>query len=400
MITYTYQIKNFCVIALTALLTLSCNDVELPAPKPSTIEIPSADVKQLTIVDKNATAETRALYANLWQVQQTGFIFGHHDDLTYGRYWQYEQGRSDTKEVCGDYPGVYGVDLAEVMDDRAESQKAVNEVRRRCITEARQRGMVILACAHLNNPLTGGDAWDNKSNEVAKEILKAGSATQKKFNGWLDKLVSFVGGLKDDKGQPIPIIFRPFHEHTQSWSWWGNQCTTEQEFISLWRYTVDYLRRAGVHQFIYALSPQMDSPKTENDFLYRWPGDDYVDFIGMDCYNGGVAATLSVNLRMLQSVGAKKHKPCGVTETGVEAFTDAKYWTRQLLAPAEGRKVSMIVTWRNKFVNGDETDKHFFSVYPGHPSQADFVRLYDSPQTLFCKDLPPMYAMPSGMTVE
>src|SRR3712207_3078316 len=114
--------------------------------------------------------------------------------------------------------------------------------------------MVILACAHLNNPLTGGDAWDNKSNEVAKEILKAGSATQKKFNGWLDKLVSFVGGLKDDKGQPIPIIFRPFHEHTQSWSWWGNQCTTEQEFISLWRYTVDYLRRAGVHQFIYALS--------------------------------------------------------------------------------------------------------------------------------------------------
>src|SRR3712207_7461569 len=82
----------------------------------------------------------------------------------------------------------------------------------------------------------------------------SGSATQKKFNGWLDRLVSFVGGLKDDKGQPIPIIFRPFHEHTQSWSWWGNQCTTEQEFISLWRYTVDYLRRAGVHQFIYALS--------------------------------------------------------------------------------------------------------------------------------------------------
>src|SRR3712207_8620498 len=100
------------------------------------------------------------------------------------------------------------------MDDRAESQKAANEVRRRCITEARQRGMVILACAHLNNPLTGGDAWDNKSNEVAKEILKAGSATQKKFNGWLDKLVSFVGGLKDDKGQPIPIIFRRSEEHT------------------------------------------------------------------------------------------------------------------------------------------------------------------------------------------
>ncbi|WP_177207110.1 glycoside hydrolase family 26 protein [Prevotella sp. KH2C16] len=378
----------------------ACSDVDLIEPAPSTIEVPSADVKDLNIVDKSATPETKALYANLWKIQQTGFMFGHHDDLTYGRYWQYEEGQSDTKAVCGDYPGVYGVDLAEVMDDRSDSQKEVNAIRRRCIIDARRRGMVVLVCAHLDNPLTGGDAWDNTSNQVAKEILTDGSATQKKFNGWLDRFAAFLEDLRDDQGQPIPMVFRPFHEHTQSWAWWGNQCTTEQEFIALWRYTVDYLRNAGVHQLIYAISPQMDSPKAEEDFLYRWPGDDYVDFIGMDCYNGGVAATLSVNLRMMQSVAAKKHKPCGVTEMGVESFTDAKYWTQQVLAPAEGRKVSMIVTWRNKFVNGDETDKHYFSVYPGHPSEADFVRFYNDGQTLFSQDLPDMYKLPADMKVE
>lgn len=391
---------NLCVILLMAAMNVACADVDKFEPVPSTIEVPSADVKNLTLADQEATPETKALYANLWNIQQTGFMFGHHDDLTYGRYWQNEDNRSDTKDVCGDYPGVYGVDFAEIMDDRAESQAAANNIRRRSIIEARQRGMVILACAHLNNPLTGGDAWDNSRNDVAKQILTQGSATQQKFNTWLNRLAEFVKGLKDDRGNLIPIIFRPFHEHTQDWSWWGNACTTEQEFIDLWRYTVNYLRNAGVHQFIYAISPQMDSPKTESDFTYRWPGDEYVDFIGMDCYNGGVATTLSVNLRMMQSVAAKKHKPCGVTETGVEGFSDPKYWTQQILMPAEGRKISMIVTWRNKFVNGDETDRHFFSVYPGHPSESDFVRFYNSPQTLFSKDLPDMYTMPVGMSVK
>ncbi len=393
------EIKSM-VIALSCMAVCSaCSDIDKIEPAPSTIEIPSGDVRNLALADKDATAETKALYANLWQIQQRGFMFGHHDDLTYGRYWQYEDGRSDTKEVCGDYPGVYGVDLAEAMDDRAESQKAVNEIKRRCIIEARQRGMVILACAHLNNPLTGGDSWDNSNKETVKAILTNGSDTQKKFNSWLDRLVAFAKSLNDAQGHPIPMIFRPFHEHTQGWAWWGNQCTTEQEYISLWHYTADYLRNAGIHQFIYAISPQMDSPKTEDDFLYRWPGDEYVDFIGMDCYNNGIATTLSVNMRMMQSVAAKKKKPCGVTETGVEAFTDTKYWTQKILAPAEGRKISMIVTWRNKFVNGDETDKHYFSVYPGHPSADDFMLFYSSPQTLFCKDLPDMYAMPADMTV-
>ena len=42
----------------------------------------------LKMVDPDATAETKALYANLWAIQQRGFMFGHHDDLNYGRHWQ------------------------------------------------------------------------------------------------------------------------------------------------------------------------------------------------------------------------------------------------------------------------------------------------------------------------
>ncbi len=392
--------KLWTIGALALPIFFSCSDVDKIDPMPSTVESPSADVKELKIVDKNATAETKALYANLWQIQQRGFMFGHHDDLMYGRYWYGEQGNSDTKQVCGDYPGVYSVDFAELMDDRCTSAQEANLLRKRCIQDARRRGEVIMACAHLNNPLTGGNSWDNSNNQVGKEILTEGSATNMKFKSWLDRLVSFAQELTDDNGKPIPVIFRPFHEHTQSWSWWGNSCTSEAEYIALWKFTVDYLRQAGVHQFLYAVSPQMDTPKKEEDFLYRWPGDDYVDFIGMDCYHGLSPATLSVNMRMLSSVSAKKQKPCGITEMGVEGFTAKKYWTEQVLTPAEGRKVSMIVMWRNKFVHGDESDKHYYSVYPGHVSEPDFVRFYNNDMTLFSKDLPNMYAMPAGMSVQ
>ena len=45
-------------------------------------------------------------------------------------------------------------------------------------------------------------------------FLEDGSAVQAKFKTWLDRLATFAGELKDDQRKPIPVIFRPFHEHT------------------------------------------------------------------------------------------------------------------------------------------------------------------------------------------
>ena len=151
--------KLFLLLPLFFLLASACSKGnEIPEPEPPAVE----EVTELTLADPGATAETKALYANLWLIQQSGFMFGHHDDLWYGRKWYNEPGRSDTKDVCGDYPAVFSFDLAEIMDDRHESTE--NAIRRRVAIEAYNRGEVLTACAHLNNPLTGGDAWDNSSS--------------------------------------------------------------------------------------------------------------------------------------------------------------------------------------------------------------------------------------------
>ena len=64
-----------------------------------------------------------------------------------------------------------------------------------------------------------------------------------------------------------------------------------------------------------------------------------------------------------------------------------------------GRKMSMLVTWRNEYSPmGQGT--HYFSVFPGHVSEASFKTLYERSDTYFCNDLPPMYEPVENITVQ
>lgn len=384
---------SFCVVAL---LFTGCEEKEQQPSNSDDSQAPTV----LSLADANATSETKALYSQLWAIQGKAWMFGHHDDLMYGRNWYGVDGGSDTKDVCGDYPAVYSLDFAQIMDDRRESSAESNALRRKCIIQAYDRGMVVTACAHLNNPLTGKDSWDNSSKDVVKQILEDGSEVNRKFTGWLDNLSEFANGLKGSNGKTIPVIFRPFHEHTQTWSWWGKSCTTEAEFVALWQFTVSYLRdKKGVHNFIYAISPQMDSAKQSEDFIFRWPGDEWVDFIGMDCYQGINNSVFLNNLKVMQKVSQAKKKPCGVTETGVEGFKVKDYWITNIAAPMAGRKVSLLVTWRNKY-DPEGSGNHYFSVFPGHISTDSFVAMYNRKDTAFCRDLPDMYSPAENVTVK
>lgn len=408
--------SKLLILMLGAALLVGCTGTQLPGKD----EKGSGEgaKNDLTLADPQATPETKALYSNLWAIKEKGFMFGHHDDLWCGRHWighnpDDDEGvvSSDTRSVCGDYPAVQGVDFAALIDDRYASDPTENSRKLNSVKQAYDMGMVNIVCLHLDNPLTynttgadhykKGGAWDNTSDQVVAQILTDGSEVQTTYKLWMDRLADIIKNLRGSDGKTIPIILRPYHEHNHDWSWWGKKCATEQEYIDLWQWTVKYLRDTkGVHNVIYAISPQIDNQGTESAYLTSWPGDDYVDFLGMDCYQGINNLVFTNNLKTLARISQSKGKPCGVTETGVQGFTKKDYWTENIHAPMTGRKVSLLSTWRNKYVGIDDKDDHYFSVFPGHPSEADFRKMYEADNTFFRNDLPDMYTMAEGITVK
>jgi hypothetical protein len=101
-------------------------------------------------VDRQATKETLNLYRNLKKLMKKGIMFGHQDDLAYGVGWKYEAGRSDVKDVTGDYPAVYGFELGHLEIDAQINLDSVpfNKMKE-FIREVYERGGVVTLSWHL-----------------------------------------------------------------------------------------------------------------------------------------------------------------------------------------------------------------------------------------------------------
>lgn len=359
---------------------------------------PEQHIDVLSMVDRDATPETRALYANLWNVQHYGTLFGHHDYAAYGVGWRDIPGKSDVKDVCGKYPAVFSTDLSGVEQQKEKNVNGIPvETLKKLIKEVHSRGGVIMMCWHQDNPKTGKMCIEDNTPCVS-EILQDGSELNIKYKIWLDNIADFFTSLRDDNGKLIPVMFRMLHEHTQVWNWWGSSATTEEEFVSFWRFIVEYLRdEKGVHNLIYTISPQMDEDYASGTLArlqYRWPGDDYVDYIGMDCYHYTNTKAFNNNLFYLSQLCKTKTKPGGVTECGISEKRPLNYWSEQIMKPISepGLFCSMVCTWRN------ESKTHAHAPYPEDPSAPDFVKSSkECKRLMFEPDLPDMYLMPDNI---
>ena len=331
------------------------------------------------------TSEAEQLLLKLKAVPAYGFMFGHHDDPVYGIGWDGDEGRSDVKSVCGDYPALMSFDLGrmEIYGDKTLDNVPLDRIRKEVIEQYKRGGMSSFSW-HVDNPSTGKDSWDVSDSTVVKSVLPGGD-NHAKFIEWLDKLADYMNSITLEDGTKVPVIFRPWHEHTGSWFWWGqNLCTTE-EYKALWRMTYERLQEKGVTQLVYAYSPGGE-PKDSTEYLERYPGDDIIDLIGTDIYQfdkDNYVNDMERLLKIMTQVSKAHDKAMAVTETGYEAIPDSLWWTGTLLPIVEKYPVSYVLVWRN----ARERENHYYAPYPGQVSEKDFVKFYNSPRTLFSKDM-------------
>jgi mannan endo-1,4-beta-mannosidase len=325
---------------------------------------------EIKLVDNNATAGTKALYHRLVNSTKQGILIGHQDATAYGVGWKYEEGRTtcDIQMVCGDYPAVYGWDIGHIeLDDSSNLDTVYFNQMRKLIAGANKRGGISTISWHANNPVTGETSWSEK--ETVKYIL-GDEAIKTKFIGWLDKVSEFLKSLKDENGEPIPVIFRPWHEWNGGWFWWGTPHSSNEEYIEFWKLTVETLRdKNNVHNVLYAFSP--GSVKNKEEFMSKFPGSDYVDIIGFDIYvyNDDVPLyknILSENLTLFKEIAQSENKLFAITETGYEGIPGDNWYSEAVYPVIRESGISWILFWRNA------NTKHHYAPYPGHRSAEDF----------------------------
>lgn len=327
-----------------------------------------------------------AMISRLDSVARSGhYYFGHHDDTAYGHTWRYVDGGSDVKAVTGQYPGLMSWDLGMIEVDSARNLDGVPfSFIAAEIAKQHERGGINAISWHPLNPVSGGNSWDVTGTPL--HSLQEGTGVSDTMKVWIDRAAAFVASLKDSEGNPIPVIFRPWHENSGSWFWWGKDHGTPEEYINLWKMTRAGFDARGINNVVWAYSPDKDL--TPEEYFSTYPGDEYVDILGTDIYHfdGEAGVDTYVNrikaqMPFVVEEAQKRGKVAALTETGLEGLGVTDWYTRVLEPAIKGLPIAYVCVWRNAIES--EKPNHFYVPYPGHASEDDFKKFYETSGAIF-----------------
>ena len=153
-------------------------------------------------------------------------------------------------------------------------------------------------------------------------------------------------------------------------------------------YFVDFagvLASLSIFQLALKSSEEIHS---QNKYLTWYPGDQYVDILGVDNYgdlkSGGDVQAAIRKLHIVVNTAKQKDKLSAFTETGLENVTDEKWFTEKLgkvlSDPLIKKEISYVMVWRN-----DER-VHYFFPYPGQKGAADAAEFLDNENILLLED--------------
>lgn len=384
------------VVAVMAAGALALGGLAAPA---HAVKVP-VTATTVDLVDAAATDATRSLFSYLSDVRGEGILFGHQHTTDYGESFETRDGvSSDVLAVTGDHPAIFGFDTLIIegrerpgVSDATREQNALTLAQ--SIKEAHELGGISTLSAHIENFATGGDFYDT-SGDTLRAVLPGG-ANHDDLVAYLDLIALAADNAVDADGNPIPVIFRPWHENAGSWFWWGAAFGSPGEYQELFRFTVEYLRDVkGVHNFLYAFSPGGGFGGNSEQYLRTYPGDDYVDVLGFDTYDAAASDTflqgLVDDLGMIATLADERGKISAFTEFGITGgvqpdgsnanltwYTDV---LEALKADPEASRTAYMATWAN--FGGSTTP---YTPLDGE-MLPDFLAYHADEFTLFADDL-------------
>lgn len=261
------------------------------------------------------------------------------------------------KKITGKYPAVYGNDLIDYSPSRVAfggSSKAVQDV---ISYYKNEKGMITLTW-HWNAPTdlpntTEQPWWSGfytRATTFDIEYVMAHPESDR-YELLIRDIDAIAVQLKKLQDENIPVLWRPLHEAEGAWFWWGAK--GPEACKKLWILLYDRLTNHHQINNLIWVWTTTDSPQA----LSWYPGDEYVDILGVDIYlnNGdyGVSSTMFDNLRnMFEGRKLLTMSENGTLPDPEKLFTHEAYW-------------SYFCTWVGEFINDGKhnTTQHISDVF-------------------------------------
>lgn len=385
------------------------------------------------LVDPEADPSVKALYQYLKAVGESdSTLFGHMED-TVLKAGAAPTSDSDTEDVTGSLSAINGLDCGGLFGGFASKYNERHEgaylpgdnagnIQAAALfsNEAMEKGAIITLSSHMPNfsgsrvkkgefehtydgfDYTPADSYD-LTGDCMNQILPGGQYHEA-FRAYLDFIADYAGQVNG------PILFRPFHENTGSWFWWGKAFCDAETYKSVYKYTVEYLRdEKDIHNLLYLYGPGAEASTLE-EYEERYPGDEYVDLVGFDTYDNDPVTdeegytfqdTFEELVRLTDEFAKKHGKLFAVTETGVASSGAAlketgnkrpKWYTEMLdIMTRPEYDCCYFMLWSNysrtgsyytPFVEEVNEDSTLF----GHELLDPFIEFYNNEKSIFALD--------------
>lgn len=223
------------------------------------------------LIDDDAIPSAKALYQYLIDLYGSKVLSGQQtlDDINY------------IESVTGKSPAVGVFDLIDYSPSRIEHGADPGNSVEEWIAWQKQGDGIVSLSWHWNAPsgllnTPDHEWWRGFYTHATTFDLEAALADKESEDYLLliRDMDAIADQLKKFQDEDIPVLWRPLHEASGGWFWWGAKGAGPYQ--ELWRIMVDrYTNHHGLHNLIWV------STHNSNDW---YSGDDYVDIVGLDIY--------------------------------------------------------------------------------------------------------------------
>lgn len=323
------------------------------------------------LCNPNASESTQRLYSYLCDIYGDKFLSGQNCDTgQYGKEFQI------IKSTTGKTPAVLGLDFIEYSPSRVEngSKGRATEL----AVDFWESGGIVTFCWHWNAPakyLTG--QWYSGFYKEHTNIDLAKIMEGKDQEGY-DMLMRDIDVIAEQllilQEADVPILFRPLHEASGGWFWWGNAGADSYKklYIKMYEKLTD---EHGLNNLIWVWNGQ--------DAAW-YPGDEYVDIIGEDIYPGEKVYTSQAAKYLNAATNySMEKKLVYLTENGCVFDPD--------LARRDGAMWGMWCTWGGEFVAKDIA---IFTLSEQYTEEFMLNKAYSDEDVITLDDLPDFNTYP------